>query len=48
MRQGGTLPYLFADQLGSTSVVANSSGGKTAEVRYNASGEGREGVYPCS
>jgi hypothetical protein len=34
MRQGSTLSYLFADQLGSTSVVASSSGGKTAEVRY--------------
>jgi hypothetical protein len=36
MRQGSTLSYLFADQLGSTSVVANSSGSKTAEVRYKA------------
>jgi RHS repeat-associated protein len=36
MRPGSTLSYLFADQLGSTSVVANSSGSKTAEVRYKA------------
>jgi RHS repeat-associated protein len=41
MRQGGTLSYLFADQLCSTSVVANSSGSKTAEVRYKAWGEDR-------
>jgi RHS repeat-associated protein len=41
MRQGSTLSYLFADQLGSTSVVANSSGSKTAEVRYKAWGEDR-------
>jgi YD repeat-containing protein len=47
MRQGSTLSYLFADHastalstsLGSTSVVANSSGSKTAEVRYKAWGE---------
>jgi hypothetical protein len=41
MRQGSTPSYLFADQLGSTSVVANSSGSKTAEVRYKAWGEVR-------
>jgi RHS repeat-associated protein len=41
MRQGSTLSYLFADHLGSTSVVANSSGSKTAEVRYKAWGEDR-------
>jgi RHS repeat-associated protein len=41
MRQGSTLSYMFADQLGSTSVVANSSGSKTAEVRYKAWGEDR-------
>jgi RHS repeat-associated protein len=41
MRHGSTLSYLFADQLGSTSVVANSSGSKTAEVRYKAWGEDR-------
>jgi RHS repeat-associated protein len=50
MRQGGTLSYLFADQLGSTSVVASSSGGKTAEVRYKAWGEDRytSGTAPTS
>jgi RHS repeat-associated protein len=41
MRQGSRLSYLFADHLGSTSVVANSSGSKTAEVRYKAWGEDR-------
>jgi RHS repeat-associated protein len=41
MRQGSTLSYMFADHLGSTSVVANSSGSKTAEVRYKAWGEDR-------
>jgi RHS repeat-associated protein len=50
MRQGSTLSYLFADQLGSTSVVANSSGSKTAEVRYKAWGEDRytSGTVPTS
>ena len=50
MRQGSTLSYLFADQLGSTSVVANSSGSKTAEVRYRAWGEDRytSGTCPTS
>jgi RHS repeat-associated protein len=50
MRQGSTLSYLFADQLGSTSVVANSSGSKTAEVRYKAWGEDRytSGTAPTS
>jgi RHS repeat-associated protein len=41
IRQGSTLSYMFADHLGSTSVVANSSGSKTAEVRYKAWGEDR-------
>jgi RHS repeat-associated protein len=36
-----TLSYLFADHLGGTSMVANSSGSKTAEVRYKAWGEDR-------
>jgi RHS repeat-associated protein len=41
MLDNGNLYYLFADHLGSTSVVANSSGSKTAEVRYKAWGEDR-------
>jgi RHS repeat-associated protein len=41
MRKGSTLYYLFADQLGSTAMVANSSGSKIAEVRYKAWGEDR-------
>jgi YD repeat-containing protein len=41
MRQGSTLYYLFADHLGSTSVVATSSGSKSAEVCYRAWGEDR-------
>jgi hypothetical protein len=41
MRQGSTLSYPFTDQLGSASVVVNSSGSKTAEVRYKAWGEDR-------
>ncbi|HOT93492.1 MAG TPA: RHS repeat-associated core domain-containing protein, partial [Anaerolineae bacterium] len=36
MRQGSsTLYYLLGDHLGSTSVTANSSGGKVAELRYH-------------
>jgi hypothetical protein len=37
MRTGinpGTLNYLFGDHLGSTSITTNSSGSKTAEIRY--------------
>jgi hypothetical protein len=50
MRQGSTLSYLFADHLSSTWVVANSSGSKTAEVRYKAWGEDRytSGTAPTS
>jgi len=50
MRQGGTLYYLFADHLGSTSVVATSAGSKSAEVRYRAWGEDRytSGTAPTS
>ena len=35
MRRGNTLTYLHGDHLGSTSVTANSSGGKVAELRYH-------------
>ena len=34
LRQGGVLNYLFSDHLGSTTVTADSSGTKTAEMRY--------------
>jgi len=33
---GGTLYYLLADQLGSTSVTTNATGTKIAELRYDA------------
>jgi len=41
MRENGTLSYLLADHLGSTSITANSSGAKVAELRYNAWGDTR-------
>jgi len=34
MRENGTPYYLLTDHLGSTAVTANSSGGKTGELRY--------------
>ncbi len=35
MRKGSsTLSFLLGDHLGSTSLTANSSGGKVAELRY--------------
>jgi len=48
MRVGSTLYYLLNDHLGSTAITANSSGGKTAELRYKAYGETRysEGTRP--
>jgi RHS repeat-associated protein len=50
MVDNGNLYYLFADQLGSTSVVATSGGGYSAEVRYKAWGEDRytSGTVPTS
>ncbi len=38
---GETLYYLLGDHLGSTSITANSSGNKLAELRYKAWGETR-------
>ena len=40
-RKGTTLYWLLSDHLGSTSITANSSGSKTAELRYKAWGETR-------
>jgi hypothetical protein len=36
MRQNGVLYYLLSDHLGSTSIVANSSGSRYSEQRYKA------------
>ena len=41
MRENGTLSYLLSDHLGSTSITANGSGVKVAELRYKAWGETR-------
>jgi len=42
MRHGGSTYYwLLGDHLGSTAVTANSSGARSAEVRYKAWGENR-------
>jgi RHS repeat-associated protein len=41
LRQGGVLSYLFSDHLGSTTVTADSSATKTAEMRYKPWGETR-------
>ena len=41
MRENETLYFLLADHLGSTSITANSSGTKVAELRYKAWGEER-------
>jgi len=40
-RKGTTLYWLLSDHLGSTNITANSSGSKTAEVRYKPWGETR-------
>jgi len=51
MRVGSNAPsYLLGDHLGSTSLTANSSGGKVAELRYYPYGETRftDGVTPTS
>jgi hypothetical protein len=34
MRTGSTVYYLLSDQLGSTSITTNSSGGFVSELRY--------------
>ncbi len=41
MSDNGTVKYLLGDQLGSTSIVANSSGGFLTEQRYKPWGESR-------
>jgi RHS repeat-associated protein len=41
MRVGSTLHYLLSDHLGSSSITADSSGNKIAEMRYKAWGEVR-------
>jgi len=42
MRQGSsTVYYLLGDHLGSTSVTANNSGARVAELRYKPWGESR-------
>ena len=38
---GGTLSFLLADHLGSTTITANSSGALAAELRYKGWGENR-------
>ncbi|MEJ5312652.1 MAG: hypothetical protein WHX52_23045, partial [Anaerolineae bacterium] len=52
MRWGntGTLSFLLGDHLGSTSLTANSSGGKVAELRYHPWGGTRftSGTTPTS
>jgi RHS repeat-associated protein len=50
MRENGTLYWLLADHLGSTSVVAHADGTKKSEMRYNAWGETRyaSGETPTS
>ncbi len=41
MRENSTLYWLLSDHLGSTAITANSSGSRTAELRYKAYGETR-------
>ena len=38
VREGSSLYWLLTDHLGSTAIIANSSGGKTGELRYYAWG----------
>jgi hypothetical protein len=42
---GETLYYLLGDHLGSTSITADSSGNKVAELRYKAWGKSMCGRY---
>ncbi len=39
LRKNGTVTWLLTDHLGSTSVTADASGNKVAEMRYSAWGE---------
>jgi hypothetical protein len=50
MRKNGTLYYLLADHLGSTSLTTNTSGALVSELRYRAWGETRysSGTTPTS
>jgi RHS repeat-associated protein len=50
MRKNGTLSYLLADHLGSTSLTTNTSGALVSELRYKAWGETRysSGTTPTS
>ena len=50
MRKNGTLSYLLADHLGSTSLTTNTSGAIVSELRYKAWGETRysSGTTPTS
>ena len=50
MRKNGTLYYLLADHLGSTSLTTNTSGALVSELRYKAWGETRHssGTTPTS
>ena len=50
MRKNGTLYYLLADHLGSTSITTNTSGALVSELRYKAWGETRysSGTTPTS
>ena len=50
MRKNGTLYYLLADHLGSTSLTTNTSGALVSELRYKAWGETRysSGTTPTS
>ena len=41
MNRNGTLSFLLADHLGSTTITANSSGALAAELRYKGWGENR-------
>jgi RHS repeat-associated protein len=41
MRKDGTVSYLLADHLGSTSLVTDASGNRTSELRYKPWGETR-------
>jgi len=41
LRKGGTLSYMLADHLGSTSLVTDTNGNRTSELRYKPWGETR-------
>jgi hypothetical protein len=44
MRENGTLTWLIADHLGSTSVTVDASGMLLSSLKYNAFGELRSGT----